>query len=78
MLMTQNTLDVSDLDKAHEHYLERLAVLQVRKFVSLGMAHRKYASKGRVITTVLIPPSYRSTVGEDNYSLQAALPEDQI
>lgn len=56
---------------------ERLDVLQVRKFMALGMSHRKYANgEGEIITTVMIPPSYRSVYERDGYTMQAALPED--
>lgn len=52
-------------------------VMKVRRFVALGMPSRKFADKdGRIITTVIVPESYRRA-GEERFSIQAALPEDQ-
>lgn len=68
--------DVSDLDAQHQRYLDWLKVLKVRNYVRLGMAHRKFHDGGTIITTVMIPPSYRELSGEETHTIQAALLED--
>lgn len=68
--MTATMIDYGQIVQDHQD------VLKVRRLLLLGMESRKYVNDaGVMITSVLIPPSYRRA-GEDRYTLQAALPED--